>query len=230
VTSTAVRQQHVTSADGTRICVTVTGDGPPLVVCPGALAVAEDWQAVADTLAPRMSTYAVDRRGHGASGDGPVFSIEREQEDLAAVLELAGPDAVLVGHSYGALISLGVALRRPPARLVIYEPPIPADGPIGGAAVEDYAAAIREGDPEKALTLGLREFVGLPEDAIAAFRQQPIWPRLAATAPSLTRELRAVDRFGGDLDRFRAIKIPVLLIVGVASPARLRDVSFSWRP
>jgi pimeloyl-ACP methyl ester carboxylesterase len=226
MTGTAVRQQYVTSADGTRISVTITGDGPPLVVCPGALAIAQDWQSVADTLAPRMTTYAVDRRGHGASGDGPAFSIEREQQDLASVLELAGTDAVLLGHSYGALIALGVALQRPPARLVIYEPPLPLDGPVGGAAVEDYAAAIREGDIEKALTLGMREFVGLSEDAIAAFRQQPIWPRLAAMAPSLTRELRAVDRFDGDLDRFRAISVPVLLIVGAVSPTWLRNVSF----
>ena len=225
MTGTAVRQQYVTSADGTRISVTITGGGPPLVVCPGALATGQDWQSVADTLAPQMTTYAVDRRGHGASGDGPAFSIEREQEDLAAVLGLAGRDAVLLGHSYGALIALGVALQRPPARLVIYEPPIPLDGPVGGAAVEDYAAAIREGDLEKAIAFGMREFVGLPEDAIAAFRQQPVWHRLVAMAPSLLRELRAVDQFGGDLDRFRAIRIPVLLIVGTISPTWLRNVS-----
>jgi pimeloyl-ACP methyl ester carboxylesterase len=74
--------------------------------------------------------------------------------------------------------------------------------------------------------LGLREFVGLSEDAIAAFRQQPIWSRLLVTAPSLTRELRAVDQFGGDLDRFRAVRIPVLLVVGAVSSPRLRDVSY----
>jgi pimeloyl-ACP methyl ester carboxylesterase len=116
MTGAVMRQHHVTSADGTKISVSITGTGPPLVVSPGSLATAEDWQFVADALAPRMTSYAVDRRGHGASRDSPSFSIEREQEDIAAVLDQAGPDATLLGHSYGAVIALGLALRQPPAR------------------------------------------------------------------------------------------------------------------
>src|ERR1700761_3070820 len=64
-----VRRQPVTSADGTELAVTITGEGPPLVVCPGSLATARDWQSVARALAPRMTTYALDRRGHGRRGD-----------------------------------------------------------------------------------------------------------------------------------------------------------------
>jgi pimeloyl-ACP methyl ester carboxylesterase len=115
MTGAVMRQHHVTSADGTKISVSITSTGPPLV-SPGSLATAEDWQFVADALAPRMTSYAVDRRGHGASRDSPSFSIEREQEDIAAVLDQAGPDATLLGHSYGAVIALGLALRQPPAR------------------------------------------------------------------------------------------------------------------
>ena len=107
------RQQHVTSADGTMIAVTVTGQGRPLVVSPGSLSTAQDWQPVADALAPHFTTYAVDRRGHGASGDNPDFSIEREQQDIAAVVELAGPDALLLAHSYG-----GYSANVPVADLV----------------------------------------------------------------------------------------------------------------
>src|ERR1700761_9690844 len=97
MTRPSVRRQHVTSADGTQIAVTITGDGPPLVVCPGSLATARDWQLVARALAPRMTTYAVDRRGHGNSGDDPAYSLDREQDDLAAVIELAGPGVTLLG-------------------------------------------------------------------------------------------------------------------------------------
>ncbi len=77
MTDISPRQTQVTSADGTVIAVTVTGQGRPLVVSPGALCTAQDWQLLADVLAPHMTTYAVDRRGHGASGDSPDFSIER---------------------------------------------------------------------------------------------------------------------------------------------------------
>ena len=121
MTGGAVRQHYVTSADGTKISASITGTGPPLVVSPGSLGAAEDWQFVADALAPQLTSYAVDRRGHGASQDSPSFSLEREQEDIAAVLDLAGPDATLLGHSYGAVIALGLALRQPPARLVLYD-------------------------------------------------------------------------------------------------------------
>jgi pimeloyl-ACP methyl ester carboxylesterase len=96
---------------------------------PGSLHVAQDWQLLADLLAPQVITYAVDRRGHGASGDNPAFSIEREQQDIAAVLRLAGPEAVLLGHSYGGLVTLGVALRQPPAGFILYEPRCRCTGP-----------------------------------------------------------------------------------------------------
>lgn len=122
MTSAVMRQHYVTSADGTKISVSITGAGPPLVVSPGSLATAEDWQFVADALATQMTSYAVDRRGHGASRDGPSFSIQREQEDIAAVLDLAGPDATLLGHSYGAVIALGLALRQPPATGAVRAP------------------------------------------------------------------------------------------------------------
>src|SRR6201999_3129162 len=108
MTRPPVRRQRVTSADGTEIAVTITGAGPPLVVCPGSLATARDWQLVARALAPRMTTYALDRRGHGNSGDAPAYSLDREQDDLAAVIELAGPDVTLLGHSYGGAVALSL--------------------------------------------------------------------------------------------------------------------------
>ena len=234
MTRTPIRRQHVTSADGTKIAVTITGDGPPLVVCPGSLATARDWQMVARALAPRMTTYAIDRRGHGDSGDSPAYRLEREQEDLAAVAGLAGPDVTLLGHSYGAVIALGLAghlarASRTPARLVLYEPPLHLDGPVGGAAVEEYARAVGEDDLDGALALGLREFVGMPDEAIALMRGQPIWARLSGMTPSWTREIRALDEFlaglGRDLGRYGAVSVPVLLLMGELSPPWLTTAS-----
>ncbi|MCW8382621.1 alpha/beta fold hydrolase [Streptomyces justiciae] len=89
---------------------------------PGALNAAQDWQVLADLLAPPFTTYAIDRRGRGASGDHGEHIIQREADDIAAVLGLAGPDAILLGHSYGGLVTLAHALRKPPTAFILYEP------------------------------------------------------------------------------------------------------------
>jgi pimeloyl-ACP methyl ester carboxylesterase len=225
VTDTTSRQQHVTSADGTTIAVTVTGHGRPLVVSPGSLSTASDWQPLADALAPHVTTYAVDRRGHGASGDHPEFSIEREQQDIAAVLELAGPDAVLLAHSYGGIVALGLALDHPPAALIVYEPPLPVAGAVAGEALAPFERAVHDGDLDRALTLGLRHFVKMPEPVIEMIRSTPLWAPRAALTPTWGRELRAIDAFGADLDRFAALTMPTLLITGEVSPPWLIDTS-----
>ena len=241
VSPSPVRRLHVSSADGTQIAVTVTGDGPPLVVCPGSIATARDWQLVARALAPRMTTYAVDRRGHGASGDAPVYSLEHEQDDLAAVVELAAaaPGAptdgvTLLGHSYGGLIALELTRRLEgsalePARLVLYEPPLALDRLPGGPALPDYARAVAAADLDRALAIGLREFVRMPDEAIDLMRGQPIWARLSGLTPGWTREISALDDYvadlAGDLGRFATLPVPVLLLMGELSPPWLTAAS-----
>jgi len=242
MTRTPVRRELVTSADGTKLAVTVTGDGPPLVVCPGSLATARDWQMVARALAPRLTTWALDRRGHGSSGDDPAYSLDREQDDLAAVVELAaashpgsGPDGVtLLGHSYGGLIALALTRRLAgtalePARLVLYEPPLALDRLPGGGALPGFARAVAAGDRDQALAIGLREFVRMPDEAIAGMRGQPIWARLSGMTPGWTREIAALDDYcadlAGDLGRFATLPVPVLLLVGELSPPWLTAAS-----
>jgi pimeloyl-ACP methyl ester carboxylesterase len=222
---TGPSRTHVTSADGTTIAVTVTGQGRPLVVSPGALNTAQDWQPLANVLAPHMTTHAVDRRGRGASGDSPAFSIEREQDDIAAVLELAGPDAILLGHSYGGLVTLGLALRQAPAALIVYEPPLPLNWPVGGDALAPFEQAVRDGDLDHALTLGLRNFLKLPQEAIEVFRRDPVWSVRASLTPTWAREVRAMDAFGDDLKRFAALETSTLLVIGELSPPWLTDTS-----
>jgi pimeloyl-ACP methyl ester carboxylesterase len=211
------------------IAVTVTGQGRPLVVAPGSLSTASDWQSLADVLAPHVTTYAVDRRGHGASGDHPDYSIECEQQDIAAVLELAGPDAVLMAHSYAGVVALGLTLDHPPAALIVYEPPLPLGGPVAGEALAPYERAVHDGDLDGALTLGLRHFVKMPEQVIELIRTTPLWAPRAALTPTWGRELRVIDAFGADLERFGALTMPTLLIVGEVSPPWLVDVSRQLR-
>ncbi|MFF3373723.1 alpha/beta fold hydrolase [Streptomyces sp. NPDC002680] len=225
MTNTQSRQTFVTSADGTKIAVAVNGQGRPLVISPGALNAAQDWQLLADVLAPRLTTYAVDRRGHGASGDSLDHSLEREQEDIAAVLDLAGPDAILLGHSYGGIVALGLALQRPPAAVILYEPPVPVHGPVGGDAIAPFEEVVAEGDLEDALVFGTRNFLRMPEEAIEEFRRSPVWATRASMTPTWAREVRAIDTFGDDLDRFARLGVPTLLVTGEFSPPVLLDIS-----
>ncbi len=116
---------------------------------------------VARLLSGRYTCFAMDRRGRAHSGAGtPPYSIEREYEDVCAVLDAAGPGAFLAGHSFGAICAMGAALLHPVPRLVIFEPPFPAGGPVAGEHRMAYARAIADGDPDTALEIGLSNSSG----------------------------------------------------------------------
>lgn len=182
---------------------------------------------VAKLLASRYTCYALDRRGRSHSGNGRLpYSLEREYEDIEALMAQTGQLAALIGHSYGAICALGASLRNPVAKLVVYEPPLPVGGPIAGEFLEPYTRAIAEGDPDTALELGLSRFTCLPAHIIALMRASKAWPRLRALAASWTRELRAMDTLDPSVDRYAAISCQVLMLVGALSPEHpMRDAS-----
>jgi pimeloyl-ACP methyl ester carboxylesterase len=222
-----ITEGAVTSADGTRIGYRRLGRGPVLVFVHGSVSTHTDWMRVAKLLAPRYTCYAMDRRGRARSGNGrSPYSLEREYEDVAAVMAEAGPVAALIGHSYGAICALGAALRHPVPRLVVYEPPLPTGGPIAGEFLEPYRRAISEGDLDLALEIGLSRFTRLPAEAILAMRVSKAWPRLRTLAASWIRELEAMDTLDPSVDRYAALDCPVLMLVGSRSPEHpLRDAS-----
>jgi pimeloyl-ACP methyl ester carboxylesterase len=219
----AVAEGSVHSADGTRIVYRRLGSGPAAVFVHGSVSTHTDWMPVARLLSDRFTCFSMDRRGRSKSGEGNgPYSIEREYEDIEAVLAAAkahtGSDAFLVGHSYGAICALGSALRHPVPRLVVYEPPFPAGGLIAGDDLPPYVKAIAEGDPDKAMELGLAAFPKMPAEAIAALRVSRGWPRLRVMAKSWIRELEAMDAQSPDLTRFGALACPSMLLVGGVSP------------
>jgi pimeloyl-ACP methyl ester carboxylesterase len=216
---------HVTSPDGTRIGATVTGAGRPLVISHGSINSAAHWAAFARAMAPFMTVYAVDRRGRGESGDQDAYDFRREVEDIGAVLDEAGPDAVLFGHSFGALVAVAVALERPLPALVLYEPPAPLSGPVGGDAIARYEAAIARNDPYEALAIGSVEFVKFPPVSAEILRTVPGFAERAVLAPTWSREIRATDAFGADLERFGSITAPTLMFTGRQSPRWLVENS-----
>lgn len=109
------------SADGTSIGFARLGSGPAVVFVHGSLSTGDDWRQVATAMAGQCTCFLMDRRGRGRSGDASDYAIDREYDDIKAVLDVAGPGTHLVGHSYGAIGALGAALGAPIGRLVLYE-------------------------------------------------------------------------------------------------------------
>ena len=224
----APEPRHVASRDGTPIAVFSSGDGPPLILVHGTTADHTTWRATGPELDRGYRIHAVDRRGRGASGDGGGrYSIDLEYDDLAAVADAVAGEAEMpvdvVGHSYGGRVGLGAALRTASiGRLVVYEgAPSPADGrgylPSG---VEDRMATLIEaGDRDAALQAFFREIVRMPEEELAAYRANPVWPvRVAAVHTSL-REIEAEGSPAASMKALGGVAIPVLQVLGTASAA-----------
>lgn len=121
---TGPHERTVRSMDGTPIGAVTVGSGRPLVLVHGAWNWGEFWLGVAEELVEAHSCWVMDRRARGGSGDGADYAFDREIEDITAVLDAAGPDASLLGHSSGAVYALEVARRTPVERLIVYEPPL----------------------------------------------------------------------------------------------------------
>jgi pimeloyl-ACP methyl ester carboxylesterase len=213
-----VVEASVHSADGTRIGYRRLGSGPAVVFVHGSVSTHTDWMPAAKLLASRFTCYVLDRRGRRGSsaGTGP-YSIEREYDDVCAVLDAAGPGAMLAGHSYGAILAMGAALRHPVPKLILYEPPLSAGGSVAGEPLAAYAAAVAAGENERAMEIGLTQFTRLRPHVIEAIRTSKGWPRLCSLAPTWTRELIAMNECIS-VEPYRAITCPVLLLVGTISP------------
>ena len=186
----------VRSADGTSIAVWVEGAGPPLVLVHGSLTDHTTFAPLVAALGDGRTSFSMDRRGYGASGDAAGYAIEREFEDVAAVVEAVaartGRPVTLFGHSYGAGTAMGgAALTGALGQLVLYEPGLGIAYPPGSIA--EIEAAVAAGDLETALLAVLAGIVGLAPEEVAALRSGPRWPVLLAGVPAVPRECRAED-------------------------------------
>ena len=183
--------RHVTSPDAVSIACEVSGEGPPLVLVHGAGSARWSFDLVRPELESHFTVIAVDRRGRGDSSDGQGYEVEREFEDVAAVVRDGGDGALLVGHSYGALIAAGAAqLLGGLPRLVLYEPPmggVLADGEL----IDRWERLIKGGERDQMVREFFREVAGFREDEIDELALSPVWERRKQVSPTLPRELRA---------------------------------------
>lgn len=220
--------ETITSVDGTRIAYERTGSGPPLVLVHGTTADHTRWAPVRPAFEAQFTVYAVDRRGRGASGDADEYDLEREFDDVAAVVDSIADPVVLLGHSYGALCSLGAVLRTDNVhRLVLYEPPLQVGDHhvVDEAVLAEMGALLDDGEDERALVLFLREVAGMPPAELEALRSAPNWPARVDAARTAYREAQAPATFAFDPARFAEVTVPTLLLSGSESAAFLRDAT-----
>jgi pimeloyl-ACP methyl ester carboxylesterase len=209
--------RHVEAPDGVAIACEVSGDGPPLVLVHGAGSARWSFDAVRPHLERRFTVVAIDRRGRGDSGDGEEYSLDREFDDVAAVVRDAGSDAVLMGHSYGGLVAAGAAQLLDLRRLALYEPAM--GGVIGTRAmIERWERLIEAGDRDTVVREFFREIAGYDEEAIAEAEGSPVWEARRQIVPTVPRELRAELAHRFDPDALAALTMPVLLLLGTKSP------------
>lgn len=218
----------VTSADGTSIAYEQTGDGPPLVLVHGTTADHTRWEPIRPTLEEHFTVYAMDRRGCGKSGDTAEYDLEREVEDVVAVVDSVGEPVVLLGHSFGALCTLEAALRTANLRkLILYEPAIPVGDHelYSEELVAEMEALLGEGENEQALVLFFREIAEFSPAQLDALRSAPNWPARVETADTVPRETRAEYEYTFDPARFEEMSTPTLLLSGSVSPQFLKDAT-----
>ena len=212
----------VTSRDGTLIAFDQSGEGPALILVSGASATRADEAQVAAALAPYFTVFAYDRRARGDSGDTRPYAVEREVEDLEALIDEAGGSAFVFGHSSGAVLTLEAARLLPTkiTMLALYEPPFIIDEthapmPDGFPVyLDELVASGRRGEAaEQFMAL-----VGTPAAMIAQMRQSPVWSHMESVAQSLVYDATVMeDTEKGSpepLKKWASVTVPTLVMDG----------------
>jgi pimeloyl-ACP methyl ester carboxylesterase len=215
----------VISKDGTKIAYDKYGSGPTVILVAGAMCSRLSWSGreLANLLSSLFTVYNYDRRGRGDSTDTKPYAVEREVEDIEALIDDAGGSAYLYGHSSGAALALEAAVRlgEKVKKLAIYDAPYNDDAEAKRAWGEyitrltEVLAAGRRGD---AIALFM-QYVGTPADQIEGMRHAPFWQALEALAPTLAYDHTALlgDDASVPTERAAHVLVPALVLNGGAS-------------
>jgi pimeloyl-ACP methyl ester carboxylesterase len=210
--------QRITSADGIRVSYERYGSGPPLVLVHGSFSDhITNWQESKSLLEETFTVYSIARRGRGESSITNDHSLEDEMNDVVAVLKAIGEPVFLLGHSYGAVCSLGAAVRAPEnvARLVLYE------HPDEGFASHELVASLQAFGAKEDWH-GMVEFfmqaLGVPQAEIEEIKTTPFWDVWIRDAAATLNDMRAIEHLRLDLDTYRSLTMPVGLMIGDESP------------
>jgi len=221
--------KKVTSADGTTIAFDHLGGGAPIILAAGAFNDRSTTAPLARALAHRFTVVNYDRRGRGDSADAPRYSVEREIEDLDALIAEVGGAACAFGYSSGAnLVLKAAAAGLAITRLALYEPPFVVDDsrPLPPADMADQLAGLiaadRRGD---AVELFQTEVIGMPPEVVTQLRDAPFRPGMEAIAHTLVYDATIVGDLTLPTDLIASITTPTLVIDGDQSPPVIREAA-----
>jgi pimeloyl-ACP methyl ester carboxylesterase len=208
----------ITSGDGTELSVRQTGEGDPLVLVHGSLDGIGAFSLVELRLAEDHSVWVYDRRGRGGSGDSADYSLDREVDDLRAVITATGGVPHVVAHSYGAVIALQARLSGTPMRsLVVYEPPINGEA-IDPQQIASIRLAVEEGRIDEAIRDMANRLAGITDDELAiAMKVPPIRKTLREGVRVVSREIEAIRTC--DWSALPVTDVPTLILRGERSGA-----------
>jgi pimeloyl-ACP methyl ester carboxylesterase len=209
-----------TSKDGTRLAVDVSGSGPAIVLVSGGSVDRGSNAGLAEALKSSFTTYNYDRRGRGDSGDTAPYAVEREIEDIEAVIALAGGTAHLYGSSSGAGLALEAAAAGAPVdKLVLWEPPYNVDpeGRPPADSVEQLDRLVADGRRGDAATFFMVDMVRLPAEFAAFARTQPWWAAQEAIAHTLAYDARVMGDYSPPVATAARITVPTIILTGGAS-------------
>jgi pimeloyl-ACP methyl ester carboxylesterase len=212
--------ESVTSKDGTTIVYDRSGNGPAVILVGGATVTRHDQAPLATELAAHFAVYNYDRRGRGESDDTLPYALEREIEDIEALIAAAGGSAYLYGISSGGGLVLEAAAAGVAAgKIAVYE--VPYDMlPGGDERYREYnetlTALLAEGRRGDAFALFMR-FAGASEENVEGARNSPMWAGLEALAPTLAYDAACLGNGRPNAERLAKITQPALIAIGGAS-------------
>ncbi len=218
------------SKDGTTLAYDVYGSGPPLIYITGASCFRSFMPIVQDAkaFAKEFTVYNYDRRGRGDSTDTQPYAVEREVEDIEAMIDAAGGKANLYGHSSGAVLALEATLRLASKidKVVIYDASYVHDETEKvqyGELAAQVHALLRDGKNAQAMTTFLGG-IGMPKFFVYGMRFMPGWKKMVALAPTLAYDI-ALTRDLPPVERMSRIDLPVQILIGEKNPPTIHDVA-----
>ncbi len=223
--------RKVISKDGTPIAFDQSGQGPAIILVGGAFqhrAIDPRTAQLAALLSPQFTVFHYDRRGRGDSGDTAPYAVEREFEDLDALIKEAGGSAFVFGMSSGGVLALEAAARGLAiTKLALYEPPFNLDDNarlVSENYTKQLTALLAQGRRGDAVALAMTTF-GSPPEAVAGMRQTPIWSVFESVAPTLAYDNAIMGDSSVPTQRIASVTVPTVIIDGGASPAFMRNAA-----
>jgi pimeloyl-ACP methyl ester carboxylesterase len=212
--------ETVKSHDGTEIGFDRLGDGPPVVLVCGGSVDRMSNAPLAALLADTFTVFNYDRRGRGDSGDTQPYAVDREVEDIGAVIGAAAGAACLYGTSSGAALALEAAASGlDVTKLALWEPPyVPEGGPRPPAdTAKTYTELVESGRRGDAVEYFMSKVVGLPDEFVAHARSAPFWPQQEALAHTLAYDATIMGDYSLPTERAASVKTPSMVMAGTAS-------------